>query len=104
MADIAEHEELKLEFPPDVGRVVIEPLNHAFAAGIRQAISMGTPTHSVIEMLLNHVASMAAMVEPAGSREALVKQIVAAIAPLVRKHVDARNTTTGGVILPRAAQ
>lgn len=104
MTDIAEQEEVRLEFPPDVGKVVIDPLNYAFAAGIRQAISIGTPTHSVIEMLLNHVASVTAMVEPAGSREVLVKQIVAAIAPLVRKHVDVLNTTPGGVILPKAAQ
>lgn len=96
-------EELKLEFPTDVGKVVIEPLNHALAAGIRQAVSMGTPTHSIVEMLLNHIASMAALVEPPGSREMLVKQIIGAVAPLVRKHVDARNTTPGGVILPRAS-
>jgi hypothetical protein len=58
----------------------------------------------MIEMLLNHLSSVTAMVEPAGAREELVKQLVSAFAPMVRKHVDARNTTPGGVILPRTMQ
>lgn len=90
------------QIPENVGKILLEPLNYAFAAGERRALEQGVPAHSMIEMLLNHLASVAAMIEPPGAREALIKQLVASIAPMIEKHVEARRTTPSGLVLPRA--
>lgn len=85
-----------------VGKILLEPLNHAIAAGEREALARGVPTHAVLEMLVNHLASVVAMVEPAGAREACLRDLVGSFAPLVRQHVERRYTTPGGVVLPKA--
>lgn len=102
-------DEAKITEPTDVpplvsgavAKFVLEPLNYGLAAGCRRALEIGVPTNMMIEFLLNHLASVAAMVEPAGAREALVKDLVRSFASMVNKHVDARYTTPGGVALPR---
>ena len=63
---------------------------------------MGVPAHEMVAMLLNHLASVVAMVEPSGAREALVRSLVADFAPMCQKHVAQRYTTPGGIVLPRA--
>ena len=44
--------------------LILGPLDYALAAGTRRALELGAPTHRVVEFLLNHLASVAAMVEP----------------------------------------
>ena len=88
----------------NIGRTLLEPLNHGLAVSMRKALELGVPAHSAIEMLLNHLASVVAMVEPPGAREALVKQLVSEFAPLCRKHIELRFKTPGGVFLPKALQ
>jgi hypothetical protein len=87
--------------PADLAKFALAPLDHAIAAGEREALKRGVPTHAVIEMLLNHLASVSAMVEPPQAREGLVRDVVGAFAGLVRQHVEARYTTAGGVLLPQ---
>ena len=58
------------QLPPNLGKALLEPLNHAIAAGEREALKIGVPSTDVIEMLLNHLASVVAMIEPAGARAA----------------------------------
>lgn len=94
--------EVENPVPLNVGRILLEPLNHALAAGSREALKQGVPAHTVIEMLLNHLASVTAAIEPSGSREETVKNLVSSFAPMVQRHLEARLTTPGGVILPRA--
>lgn len=86
------------------GRSLLEPLNHAMAAGAREALKQGIPTESVIEMQLNHLASIVAMIEPPGAREAAIVDIVKSFAPMVRQHVTARHTTPGGIITPQVME
>ena len=86
--------------PLNLGKLILDPLNHALAAGERQALKVGVPTHDVVEFLLNHLASVVAMVEPAGARAATVEGLVANFAKMVTQHVDARKTTNGGVYVP----
>lgn len=88
--------------PLELGRFTLEPLSHAMAAGSRQALTQGVPIHELIEMHLNHLASVAAMVEPAAAREILIRDLVGAFAGMVKKHVDVRLTTPGGIVLPGA--
>lgn len=82
--------------------LILGSLDYALAAGERRALELGAPTHRVVELLLNHLASVASMVEPPQAREMLVKDLVGAFAGMVRKHVDARFTTPGGIKLPGA--
>ncbi len=103
-------QEVKVEVPAElndplvVWRILMEPINHGFAAATREALRQKVPAHWVIEMLLNHLASVVAMIEPSGAREELVKKLVMDFSPMVRKHVEARLTTPGGILLPRAVQ
>jgi hypothetical protein len=84
-----------------VARMALDPMSYALAAGCRRALQVGVPPVIIIEMLLNHLCSVVALVEPPGSREATIQDLVRSFAPLVNKHVDAKSTSPGGVILPR---
>ena len=86
--------------PKNLGPFVLEPLNHGLAAAERQALKQGVPAHDVIGMLLNHLCSVVAMVEPPQAREALIKDLVSSFAGMTKKHVEARHTSPGGVLLP----
>ena len=94
----------KLQLPPNLGKALLEPLNHAIAAGEREALKIGVPSTDVIEMLLNHLASVVAMIEPAGARAATIEGLVAGFAPMVQKHVAARYMTPGGILTPRPVE
>jgi len=89
-----------LTIPQNVARLLLEPLNHGLAAAERQCLKQGVPAHEMINLLLNHLASVCAMVEPPQARELLVKDLVSSFSPMVRKHVEVRHTTPGGVLLP----
>lgn len=98
MADEAKN---GFEFPGPVGKFLLEPLNHAIAAGTRQALKQGVQAHELVEMHLNHLASVVAMIEPPAARELMLRKIVEDFAPMVGTHVNARYTTPGGIKLPR---
>ncbi len=85
----------------NVAKVILEPMNHALAVWARECFKLGVPAHSMIELYLNHMTSVVALVEPSGAREQLIKDAVSAFAGMVARHYDARMTTPGGVILPR---
>jgi len=86
--------------PKDIGRFALEPLNHAIAAGTRQALAMGIPSNNVLDLHINNLASLIAMVEPAEARAETLKDIIRALPGLVRQHLDLRYTSPGGIKLP----
>jgi len=92
------------KIPANLGKFVLDPLNHALAAGEREALKIGVPTHDVIEMILNHVASVVAMIEPPGVRAETIKDVIKAFPELVRKYVEVRHTSPGGVFMPGRAR
>ncbi len=83
--------------PGNLGKLVLEPLDHGLASMARQALKLGVPTHNVVEMLLNHLASVVAMIEPPGARAATTEAVTSQFSGLVHQHVEARKTTAGGV-------
>lgn len=95
-----DHPRIPPQIPENLGKTIFEPVGYGLAAAERRALELGVPVHTILETLLNHVASVAAMVEPPGAREKLIKDIVAAIPKMIAQHVQARHTTPGGVILP----
>lgn len=90
------------QVPDNIGRFALEPINHAFAAASRKALEIGVPTVQVLEMHLNILASVVAMIEPSQARAAALVDVVRALPDLVRQHVDRRFTTSGGIKLPGA--
>lgn len=84
----------------NIGKLVIEPFEHAIAAGLRHALKVGVPAYTVIEMMLNQLISVVAMVEPAGARTETLNHVQNAMTQLLSQHVQARQTSPGGVILP----
>ena len=93
------------DIPPaqlNLARTMMEPVNHGYAAATRRALELGVPAHAVIEMELNHIASTIAQLEPNGLRLKVIEDVVRQLSGLVRQHVDVRNKTAGGIILPRA--
>lgn len=93
--------ETRVVLPPNLGKAILDPLSHALAAGEREALKIGVPTHDVVEMLLNHLASVVAMIEPAAVRAVTVEGLVENFSLMVRKHVDARYMTPGGILVPK---
>lgn len=87
----------------DLGRAILQPWDHAMAAYEREAAKMGVPAHRVLNLLLNHMASVVAMIDPPQARELLIEDLVKAFAPMVRQHIDARFKSPGGVFLPGGA-
>lgn len=105
MPDQPNGKDIPSELNPAVlnqARTIIEPLNNSIAAGSMCALKLGVPAHAVIEMHMNHLASVIAQLEPPGLRLSVIEDVVRQISSLVRSHVDVRNRTAGGVILPRA--
>lgn len=94
-------ENIPTQLPSNIGKAILDPLNHALAAGEREALKVGVPTHDVVEMLLNHLASVVAMVEPPQARALVVEGLVENFATMVRKHIDAMERSPGGIIVPR---
>lgn len=92
------------KLPPNLGKTLLEPLNHAIAAGEREALKLGVPANDVVEMLLNHLASVVAMIEPPAIRAATIEGLVENFAPMVQKHVAIRYTTPGGLLTPRPVE
>lgn len=91
-----------LGVPENVWKILLEPTNHALAAGLREALRQGVPVHTTIEMLLNQIASIVANVQPPQIRGELTQQIIRSLGPLVQKYVERANITPGGVIMARA--
>jgi len=87
--------------PPQAIKLVMGPIEHGLAASERNLLESGVPIQAVIDMLMEHVVSLTSRIEPPGVRAEIVKQLVADIAPGVRRAVERRNTTPGGVILPK---
>jgi hypothetical protein len=90
-----------VQLPGNIGKLILDPLEHSIAAGAREALKVGVPTHNVVEMFLNHLASVVAMIEPAGARAATVEGLVNSFGTMVHKHVEAQRTTKSGLLVPR---
>ena len=90
------------QIPENIGKFILDPFDHALASFERRALAQGVPVNKMIELLLNHLASVVAMVEPPGARQELIKGLVGSFSMMVKQHVDARHTTPGGIVHPSA--
>lgn len=90
------------KIPPGLGRTLLEPFEFSMAAGLRHAAKIGVPTHNILEMQANMLASFIAMIEPAGARMAALKDLIEQLPGLVGQHVTVSKTTAGGVLIPNS--
>lgn len=98
--DMSEEERVR-QVPGNLGKTILLPVNAALAAAEREALKLGVPTHEIIQLLLDHLTSIVGHIEPSGVRAQTLKDVVAAIPVLVKKHVELRHMTPGGIVLPR---
>jgi hypothetical protein len=61
----------------------------------------GAPPLEIVDMLIEHACVILAGVEPAEGRTLLLQNIAKNMPGIVNRHHLRRNTTAGGVILPR---
>ena len=86
--------------PAGPAKMLVDLVAQGLGAQERRCLEAGVPVQELIGCLLNHAASLAAIVEPPGMRAEVVAEMVASIPSLVRDHVGARTRTPGGVWLP----
>ncbi len=91
------------QIPANLGPFVLSPLNHAIAAGAREAFKLGVPVHNVLEMMVNQLASVIALVEPAGVRANALADVQRQLPDLMRQYVEAKHLTPGGIYMPGRA-
>jgi hypothetical protein len=95
--------ESRAPLPPAAAKVLVDILAHGLGAMERRCLEQGVQVQDIIDCLLNHCASLVAIVEPGGMRAELVRSIIDSVPTLVREHVAARQRTPGGVFLPPGA-
>ena len=93
-------EKSRATLPPGPSQMLVELVSLGLGAQERRCLEAGVPVEALIEMLLNHSASLAAIVEPPGMRAIVVQEIIDSIPTLVREHVAVRQRTPGGLWLP----
>ena len=86
--------------PPAAQAMLTDLISQGLGAQERRCLEAGVEVQQLIRVLLNHAASLAAVVAPPGMRAEVVAEMVASIPSLVRDHVGARTRTPGGVWLP----
>lgn len=89
-------------FTPKETSDIVMPLAHGLSAGLRQCLAQGVSPVALIQVLLDQVVGIVALVEPAGVRAEMAKGIVDSIPGMIREAVAKTNTTPSGVIVPRA--
>src|SRR5579863_231803 len=87
---------------PDIAQIALGPFDHMVAAGERQLLSLGVPVDVMVRIMMQHAASILALVEPAGVRAEIMRNMIGNFPSMVRTAQLAASKTPGGVILPRA--
>ncbi len=90
------------ETKQDIVSVAVTPFDHMVAAGERALLNMGIPIPFLARILMQHAASLVALVEPPAIRHEILKELVSNFPAAVRRAQLASATTTGGIILPHA--
>lgn len=82
--------------------LALGPVDHGIAAMERQLLGLGVPHETLARIMLNHAASIIALIEPPIVRAQVMKNLIGNFPEAVRLANLAASKTDGGVILPRA--
>jgi len=93
------------EAPPRVNIVeaAMSPFDHGVAAMERQLLALGVPVEFLARVLMQHAASIIALVEPPGVRAEAMKELIGNFPQMVRRAKLSMATTAGGIIVPGRA-
>jgi len=88
--------------PRDLAQIALSPFDHGLGATERQLLAVGVPAEILMTVLLQHAASILALIEPAEIRAQMLRNVIGNFPVMVRTAQLAASKTAGGVILPRA--
>lgn len=81
--------------------VALGVVDHAVAAMERQLIAARVPAELLAKVMLQHSASIVALIEPPALRAQVMQRLIGNYPEAVRAATIAASKTPGGVILPR---
>ena len=87
---------------PNIVEAAMMPVDHGIAAMERQLLALGVPVTFLARVLMQHAASIIALVEPPAIRAQAMAELIRNFPAMVRRAQLASATTAGGVILPHA--
>lgn len=77
-------------------------LNMSIAAQIGGLLQIKADAADIMNMLIEHTAKLLSLVEPEQHRNAILADIRRNLPGVLNRHVEARNTTPGGIYVPPA--
>lgn len=86
----------------DLRLAALGPVDHGIAAMERQLLGLGVPHETLARIMLNHAASIIALIEPPIARAQVMQKLIGNFPEAVRLANLAASKTEGGVILPKA--
>jgi hypothetical protein len=93
---------------PEAARAAIFAMlnttNSGLTAQIALMLSVPVPATDIMNMLVEHVARLLSLVEPEQLRNSILAEIRRNLPVVLNRHVEARNTTSGGVFVPPGAR
>jgi hypothetical protein len=88
----------KVEVTPHM--VAVAGLDGAVGSAVGVCLGIGTPAEQIMNLLVEHLARVLALVEPEQVRNAVLGEIRRNLPGVLHRHVEARMKTPGGVLLP----
>jgi hypothetical protein len=83
---------------------MLNTTNAGLTAQIALMLSVPVPATDIMNMLVEHVARLLSLVEPEQLRNSILAEIRRNLPVVLNRHVEARNTTSGGVFVPAGAR
>ena len=81
----------------------ISPFDHGVAAMERQLIRLGIPLEMLARAMMQHAASICALIEPAALRAEVMQKLIRNFPAQVQVAKVEASKTQGGVIVPNGA-
>jgi hypothetical protein len=103
---MAENNNVPLQKPPaiDPATLGLAMLNAGMTQQIGLLLTIPVPATDVINLLCEHIGKLLALIEPEQLRNSILGEIRRNLPAVVNRHVEARMTTPGGILIPDAAQ
>lgn len=82
----------------------LHPVDHGIAAMERQLIRLGVPLEMMAKMMMQHAASVCALIEPPIARAEVMERLIKNFPAQVQIAKVESSKTPGGVIVPNGAK
>jgi hypothetical protein len=82
----------------------VPPVDHAIAAMERQLISLGFPLEMLVKMMMQHAASVVALIDSPTMRQEVMQKAIGNFPGQVKVALNAVSMTQGGIVVPKGVQ